>query len=310
MRGIGSLLARQRWAVWRLYVVLLLSVAPACQQLPPAEHLQVYADTAQQTRQAGNVVLDRVAPIIAAQDTPPPGKDCGPDSQSGVPRCFDLQRIPGKGASRFDPPWVSVQRTALDLVAAYARILADLAEGRSTAEVQATIGVAATAAGALIALTGVGAPVGAALPLLTPQLQALAGRLEAQRSGQIVRQSLIADRETIQAVLKALEDTTPHMYEVYRARRQLDRLAALEARDRAAANTAVEDIKKYHAALEAYVLLLRTTSAALDTLARDAQQAARANPQAAQAALKQATDARAEAQALWNTVRQIDGPRP
>jgi len=195
-------------------------------------------------------------------------------------------------------------------VAAYARILSDLAEGKSTADVQASIGVAATLAGSLVTLTGVGAPAGAAVTLLAPQIQVLAGRLEAQRAGQVIRQSLIADRETIQAVLKALEDSTPSMYEIYKTKRQIDRVTALETRDRAAANAAIDDIKRFHTALEAYVRLLRTTSATLDTLARDAQQAARPSLQSAQVALKQAIDARAEAQVLLNTVRQLDGPRP
>jgi hypothetical protein len=290
-------------------LLLLLTLAPACTPVP-VEHVQLYADTAAQTRAAGGMVLDRVAPIVAAQGTGQPAGDCAADAQSGIPRCLDLRQITGNGASRSDPPSVAVQRTALDLVAAYARIMADLAEGKSSADLQAKIGVAATAAGALVALTGVGAPIGAALPLLAPQVQALAGRLEAQRAGQVVRQSLIADRETIQAVLKALEDSTPDMYEIYKAKRQLDRLAALEARDRPAANAAVEDIKRFHAALEAYVRLLRTTSSALDTLARDAQQASRPSLQGVQTTLKQAIDARAEAQVLLNTVRQLESTRP
>jgi hypothetical protein len=293
-----------------LSMLLALLLAAACAAPPPSEHVQLYADTAQQTRTAGGVVLDRIAPIVATHDGAQSSTDCGPEGKSGIPRCLDLRGISGDGASRFDPPSIAVQRAALDLVAAYARILADLASGKSTAELQAGIGVAATLTGAVLALTGAGAPAGAALALLTPQLQALAGRLETQRAGEVVRQSLIADREVIQAVLRALEDLTPQMYDIYKAKRQLDRLAALEARDRDAANAVVDDIKRFHTALEAYVRLLRATSATLDTLAKDAQQSARPSPQAVQAALKQATDARAQAQLLLNTVRQLDGAQP
>src|SRR5262245_46571519 len=222
MSGMASRSAWRTAAARLCTFLVIVLLAPACTQVP-AEHLRLYADTAAQTKQAGNLVLDRVSPIIATPDGGPATKDCGPDAQSGIPRCLDLRQISGNGAGRSDPPSVAVQRTALDLVAAYARILADLAEGKSTAELQANIGAAAKVAGLLVSLTGIGAPIGAALPLLTPQLQALAGRLEAQRAGQIVRQSLIADRATVQAVLKALEDTTPDMYEIYKARRQLDR---------------------------------------------------------------------------------------
>ena len=291
-------------------MVLAVLLATACTP-PPSGHVRLYADTAQQARTAGGVVLDRLAPIVATHDSAQPlSPDCGPEGQSGIPRCLDLRGITGNGASRFDPPSVAVQRTALDLVAAYAGILADLAQGKSTAELRAGIGMAATLTGSLIALTGVGAPVGAALAVLTPQLQALAGRLETQRAGHVVSQSLIADREIIQAVLRALEDLTPQMYDIYKAKRQLGRLAALEAHDRGAANAAVDDIKRFHAALEAYVRLLRATSATLDTLAKDAQQSARPSPQAVQAALQQATDARAQAQLLLNTVRQLGGALP
>jgi hypothetical protein len=290
-------------------ILAFLLLAGACAPPPPVAQVQLYADTAQQTRTAGGMVLDRIAPIVALQGSTQPEKDCGPDERSGIPRCLDLLQVSaGDGASgRADPPAVAIHRTALDLVAAYARILADLAEGKSAADIQTNIGAAAAIAGTLATLTGVAAPVGVALAALTPQIQALAGRLEAARAGQLVRQSIIADRETIQAVLKALEDGTPAMYDIYKNKRQLDRKAALEAFDRNAANAAVEDIKRFHAALEAYVRLLRATSAALDTLARDAQQPVQLNAQSAQAALKQAIDARAEALVLLNTVRQLGG---
>jgi uncharacterized protein YukE len=308
MSGTAARSVRRAWTASSVLAVFL--VAAACAPPPPVEHVQLYADTAQQTRTAGGLVLDRIAPIVAAQDNAQPAKDCGPDGQSGIPRCFDLLRISGNGAGRSDPPSIAVQRTALDLVAAYSRILADLAEGKSSADLQSDIGIAAAVAGTLVTLTGVGAPIGAALPLLVPQIQAMAGRLEAQRAGQVVRQSLIADRETIQAVLKALEDSTPQMYDIYKAKRQLDRLAALEARDRPAATAAVDDIKKFYAALEAYVRLLRTTSATLDTLANDAQQPVKVTAQSVQGTLNRAIEARAEALMLLNTVRQLDGPRP
>src|SRR5262249_52742360 len=126
---------------------------------------------------------------------------------------------------------------------------------------------------------------------------------------QVVRQTLIADRETIKALLKALEDETPRIYEIYRLKRELDLLAAARVRDRAAVDAVLADIKNFYAALDAYVRLLRASSAALDVLARDAQQTVPPNPQAVQAALRQAIDARAEAQMLWNTVRQLDTAR-
>ena len=290
--------------------VLGLLLPAACAQPVAVEHVQLYADTAQQARDAGGVILDRVSPIVAGQDGAPSGRDCGPDAQSGIPRCLDLARIATAGPGRSDPPSVAVQRSALDLVAAYARILADLAEGKSAAELQAQIAATAAIAGTLVALTGVGAPIGVGVVALAPQIQALAGRLEAARAGQLIRQSIVADKDTLQAVLRALEESTPSMYELYKAKRQLDRLTALEARDRAAATAAVEDIKRFHAALEAYVQLLRTTSATLDTLVSEAQQPVRLTPQTVQAALRKAIDSRAEAQVLLNTVRQLDTARP
>lgn len=307
MRGIRPI--SLRWAATAASFLAALQLAGACTPPLPAAQVQLYADTAQQTRTAGGMVLDRVAPIVALKGSTQPEKDCGPDERSGIPRCFDLQQVSaGDGASgRADPPVVAIHRTALDLVAAYARILADLAEGKSAADIQINVGAAAAIAGTLATLTGVAAPVGVALAALTPQIQALAGRLEVARAGQLVRQSIVADKDTIQAVLKALEDGTPAMYDIYKNKRQLDRKAALEALDRNAANAAIEDIKRFHAALEAYVRLLRATSAALDTLARDAQQPAQLNAQSVQAALKQAIDARAETLVLLNTVRQLGG---
>jgi hypothetical protein len=300
------------WTLAPFLITLALLFVSGCAS-PPVEHVRLYADTAAQARSAGNLVLDRIAPIVAAgpagSSAPAEGaQDCGPDA-AGMPRCFDQRLVAGGGTARADPPSVAVHRLALDLVMAYAVLLSDLAEGKSAAEIQAQVGVAADVAGSLLALTGVGAPVAAALPLLKPQLQALAGRLEAARAGQILRQALVADRETIKVLLRALEEETPRIYEIYRTKRQLDLLAAARARDRAAVDAVVEDTRRFHAALEAYVRLLRATAAALDTLARAASEAARPSPQAVQAALRQAIDARAEAQALWNTVRQLDGTR-
>lgn len=310
-RGDMSGISRTSTHCVRLAAALLCLLLPAaCAQPLAVEPVQLYADTAKQTRDAGGVILDRVAPIVAAQDGAPAAGNCGPDPQSGIPRCLDLGKIAAVGPRRADPPPVAVQRTALDLVAAYARILADLAEGKSAAELQTQVGATAAIAGTLVTLTGVGAPIGVAVAALAPQIQALAGRLEAARAGQLVRQSIAADKDTLQAVLRALEDTTPSMYELYKAKRQLDRLSALEARDRAAANAAVEDIKNFHAALGAYVLLLRQTSATLDTLASEAQQPVKLTPQTVQAALRKAIDARAEAQVLLNTVRQLEVARP
>lgn len=307
---IGSTQSQAAFACLVFAVGLVLLAMAACAP-PPVEHVQLYADTAQQTKTAGGTVLDRIAPIVAQEGGATPEQDCGPDERSGIPRCLDLRQVSANGGAGrpADPPSVAVHRTALDLVASYARILADLAEGKSTADIQAKLGAAAAIAGTLATMTGVAAPLGAALPILAPQIQALAGRLEAARSAQLIRQSVLADKDTIQAVLKALEDGAPAMYEIYRNKRQLDRKAALEAMDRPAANAAVEDIKRYHAALEAYVGLLRATSAALDTLARDVQQPVQTSPQAVQASLKQAIEARAEALSLLNTVRQL-GARP
>jgi hypothetical protein len=297
--------ARLPWAV----VLGLLLVAGGCQQVP-AEHVRLYAETTSQTRAAGGIVLDQIAPIVGATAAGTDTQDCGPDPTTRIPRCFNLQLVAGAGpAGRADPPSVAVHRVALDLVAAYAQILADLAEGRSAAEVQRQIGLAADIAGSLVTLTGVGAPVGAAIPVLLPQIQALATRLETARAGAVIRQSLIADRDTIKAVLKGLENETPGIYEVFKAKSKLDLLAAARNRDQAAVEAVVDRAGRFHAALDAYVRLLRTASAAIDTLAREAQQAGRPSAESVQAALKQAIEARAEALALFNTVRQLEGTR-
>ena len=280
----------------------------ACAQTVPPEQVRLYAETAAKTRDAGGVILDRIAPIIAN-----PGQDgqadCGPDPNTGIPRCFDQRLVTASVGPRSEPPAVAINRLALDLMAAYAAVLADLAEGKSAADVRAGVGVAADVAGALLTVTGAAAPVGIAVAALRPKLQDLAGQLEAARVGQIVRQTLIADREIIKALLKALEDETPRIYDIYRLKRELDLLAAARVKDRAAADAVLADIKNFYAALEAYVRLLRASSAALDVLARDAQQTVPPNSQAVQASLKQAIDARAESQMLWNTVRQLEPAR-
>jgi hypothetical protein len=291
-------------AVW---TVLALSFLAACNP-PPVEQARLYADTTSKTRDAGGLILDRISPIIAGA-TDGSAQDCGPDAATGIPRCFDQHLVAGSSGTKSDPPEVAIHRLALDLTAAYAELLAVVAEGRSTAEVQTQAGVAADIASTLLGITGVGAPAAVAIAALKPQLQALAGQLEAARAGQIVRQAVTSDKETIKALLKALEDETPKIYQIYLKKRQLDLLAAARARDRAAVDAVTTDLKAFHAALDAYVRLLRASAAALDVLAREVQQPTRASPQAVQTALKQAIEARAEAQVLWNTIRQLDPSR-
>jgi hypothetical protein len=281
----------------------------ACTAAPVPEQARLYAETTAKTRDAGGLILDRIAPIMAGGTDGNSAEDCGPDPATGIPRCFNQNLVAAAAGGSADPPSVAVSRLALDLVAAYAGVLADLAEGKSAPQLQAQVGVAADIASALLGVTGVGAPGAVAVQALKPQLEGLAGQLAAARAGQIVRQALIADRETIKALLKALEDETPKIYDIYSTKRKLDLLAALRARDKAAADAVISDIKAFHAALEAYVRLLRASASALDVLARDAQQTVPPNPQAVQAGLNQAIDARAEAQVLWNTVRQLDPSR-
>jgi hypothetical protein len=290
-------------------VFLFLSLA-ACVPVP-IEHIKLYADTAAQTRTAGNALLDRISPIVAATKEAPSTKNCGPNPQTGIPRCFDQTLVVGEVSGRLDPPSVAVDRLALELVAVYAAILADLAEGKSADEVRARVedvaNVAIALAGPLAAATGVGLPVAAGLQVLAPQVKELARKLEAVRAGQIVRQSLIADRTTIKAILAALEDETPTLYRIYMDKRSRDRNDALLAENRVAANEIADDIKQFHAALAAYVRLLRAVAKSLDTLARDAEQSTRPSAQAVQTAVKQAIDARAEAQSLLNAIGQLGG---
>jgi hypothetical protein len=286
-------------------MLLALAILSACTAAPVPEQARLYAETTAKTRDAGGLILDRIAPIVAV-GADAGAEDCGPDPATGIPRCFNQNLVATTAGGSTDSPAVAVNRLALNLVAAYAAVLADLAEGKSVPQLQAQIGVAADIASALLGVSGVGAPGAGAVQLLKPRLQGLAGQLEAARTGQIVRQALIADRDTIKALLKALEDETPKIYDIYSTKRKLDLLAALRARDKAAADAVVSDIKAFYAALDAYVRLLRASAAALDVLARDAQQTVPPNPQAVQAALTQAIDARAEAQVLWNTIRQLD----
>ena len=269
-------------------MLLGVLLAAACAQPAPVEHVQLYADAAAQTKTAGNLLLDRISPIIASQDTAQSAARLRTGRPSRVSRDASTCAITGNGAGRSDPPSIATQRTALDLVAAYARILADLAEGKSTANLQAKIGTAATTAGVLATLPGVGAPMGASVPLLVPQVQALAGRLEAQRAGQVVRQSLIADRETIQAVLKALEETRPPCTRSTRPSvSSTGWPRSLRATGRQpmplSTNQAV------HAALEAYVQLLRRPRQRSKP-SRASPAGATADLQAVKCALKQAIE--------------------
>jgi hypothetical protein len=248
----------------RLLPALLLGLALLSCAAPAPGEFQSFATAAREVRAGGQLVYDRVAPFIAPE---PAGRAPGcAYAELGVPCTF----APSPTEAGGGPPELVVRRSLLDLATAYAVLLAEAAEGASPARLQAKsqemIALASATLGAVALVTPAApfAPVISALP-------ALIERFEQARAAVALRNAILADRPTIQAVLRALERDTGDLYTIYAAGRyeefnrgqlQVTTREAILVRRQAAR----QDIEQFSAALSAYARALRAMSAALDQL--------------------------------------------
>ena len=125
------------FSLFRFLSIVCITLLVSGASPAPLEELRLYAEAFQETRAAGHILLDRVAPIIAAVQAPsrvdesnaaPPVNDCSVD-RHGAPRCFDA-RLAMAEARSSEPAPIAVRRAALELISTYNGILIELASGR------------------------------------------------------------------------------------------------------------------------------------------------------------------------------------
>jgi hypothetical protein len=286
--------------------IILLGAGPV-----PVEELRLYAEGFAETRAAGHILLDKVAPIVAgvptAQGEQADQGDCSVD-RHGAPKCFD-PRLAFTEARSTDPTSIAVRRAALDLIATYNGMLIELANGREPHELGSRLGEVAELAGTILVLTGGAAGLPALVPPVAAGLNKLVERLGSARTAAVTRQEIVENRDTIKALLAQLKEDTPKLYEIYRLKRLDDRREALAENKVELAEAVSNDLRQFHAGLAAYFVLIGRTSEALDTLALAATGPATENPRSSGSALRDALDLRRDAKAFWDNIRKVGDRR-
>ncbi len=278
--------------------ILLLSVfllAGGCTAIP-TEDLRNYDQAFQQAKLAGDLVLDKVAPIIAKRQGT--GAGC-PVTTTGYHSCFDALGILSDGRSN-DPRSILIRRAALQTIADYNTVLVAVADGRfrfgSTAQINDLLASAQT----LVQLTSVAVPgvpslfSGAAMSALS----GLINQLQTIRSAVELRRALIAGAPTIQKMLVALASDTPTLYDIYLTAKKIEITAAAVKGLHDLQAKAVAEVNAYYNSLQQYVTVLNATSTALNTLTTIAA-SGRVTTGDIRAIITQAAEIRTKADAFW-----------
>ena len=280
-------------AIW----VALWAVAVAGCLAIPQQELTAYRDAFAETQRAGDLLYDEVSLVVTA-NTPASEQGCVLDA-AGIPVCFDPDAVTGE-VWRNEHASVRARRIALALVTEYTQALVDLAEGKSA---DALVSRADNLRGLATDVLAFGGIAGFSLPAflgsqpLFAAFTALAERLESLRAGVTIRQSLIAERETIREVVSLLIADTRTMYKIYLAS-QRDKFGRTGNADHLAA------ILTYEQALTDYVLILKQAESVHRQLAESSTIRLRSVADL-RVAIKEASEIKRVAEDFWVTVRDL-----
>ena len=205
---------------------------------------------------------------------------------------------------------IRARRLSLELVGEYNLALVDLAEGKSATDLGTRIGDLSGLANDLLLVAGVstgGLPALLA-PAVVSSLSALAARLERMRANAAARQSILDERETVEALIDELIADTPRMYKIYKAH-QIGvwfAVARSKGKESPDAKAEFDRIPAYHEALAAYVRILERTREAhgrlIETTASGGSSVADLR-----AFIAEAIEIKNSAGAFWNQIRAVRG---
>lgn len=301
--------------VWRLHLLVPLLMLTACASIP-VDTVRSYADSFEQARKAGDLLLDEISPIVSGGER---SDSCAP-SPLGFPQCFDPRVALGDGSIRENEDMsIRARRDALEAVTIYNKLLVELVEGRTVEGSDARID---QLAGLAKKLGELGVVTTSRLSALVVPgaafLKDLADRLDSARASEAVRNAIIESEADIRELLVLMTGDTPIMFAIFRDARQIDlvrhesdkkraELSGKEKEAKAAAEriaATVEAIRKFHESLTAYVQLLDQTSQALVVLV----EAAEAGPDPVETValvLQQAQAIREKSDEFWKKIREV-----
>ncbi|WP_299472926.1 hypothetical protein [uncultured Roseibium sp.] len=307
----------ERAALAALFLPLLSFVA-GCSGIP-VETLTTYADAFTQARDAGDLLLDEISPIVSGRTTSSGNAKCG-TSRLGYPQCFDPSVArSGNGTRINEDPAIVARRDALSVVSIYNGMLVDIAEGKNTAAFNNRVDELTTLANSVSAIGVV--PSGGLSALVPPSAtyaRDIAQRFGQARANAAVRQSILQSKGDIQELLQALGDDTSQIYTIFLRAREIDlvniraerRIAELSGNTQAVGlankkfSATSRSIAEFHESLTAYVELLEQTSTALDVLVAAAE-----TPQVTVANLTkvavEAEEVRRRSDEFWVAIRKV-----
>jgi hypothetical protein len=294
---------RGRVLASRVVVLALLAVS-GCTGIP-VEDIRTYDKSFSEAKQAGDLVLDQVAPLIAAnlQERGLQKSSSCIVTTEGYPSCFDPLTVLTGGRSG-EPAIVLSARAALQMIANYNAALLSLAEGRFSVGSAAQIGDLYTSAKTVLTLISVAVP---GVPALFSAATAtafgqLVTGLETIRTVAEERRALTAGAPVVQSMLAELANQTPYLYEIYRASKAREIGRAIVAKDSARQQQIAASVSAYYETLKNYVTVLNATSVGLGKLS-EAASGPTHSPQNIRAVIIAAADIKAKADAFWSAAR-------
>jgi hypothetical protein len=274
----GSLLGRvksYRAPPWpRSALLLLLGVLAACATPPVQETKQfqqaftavdsvgqpILDDLAMAERSQGQVIAVRRAQGKLSNASAGTSRDCNPgwhkiDGKSGYITGFCTADA-GYFSKIGDPPQTLAFRRALALIGEFAQALTALSDGTSAAAASAQVQQVAQDAGSLAALvggsvSGAGAAIGPAVNEIAAALAPLINRVATIASAQQERDVVIAAAPKVGALILALKNAAPAMFNTLteQAQNQIELTDPPRSSDAA-------PIEAYRVVLSDYVVLL------------------------------------------------------
>jgi hypothetical protein len=209
-----------RWHSSLLALVAL--VASGCTAIPP-EQLRAYGDAYEEAREAGSLLYQRAAVAIRADDAMAPA--AGPDAASPYPRTLGPTTY-ATGACDFDgkdgavPASVTARCEAFATVTTYNEILVKLAAGDPAVAVRSELAQLSVALGGLHTFvqenTAVQTLLASAGPVVGPLL-GIVDQAQKLANAAALQQELARGRPHVQAILQALREDVPRLYELERA---------------------------------------------------------------------------------------------
>jgi len=280
-----------------MWLAILLLVA-SCTSVP-REDLDAYDKAFTQAKLAGDLVLDKVAPIIARREEGGVNAGC-PITSGGYRTCFDALGILSDGRSN-DPRSILVRRAALQTIADYNAVLLAIADGRFTVGNRAQFDNLVASGKMLVQLASIAVP---GVPSLFSDtaigaLGVLFDRLQSARSALEVRRAVVDGAPIVQDMLAALAADTPTLYDIYLTAKKIEITAAAVKGLPDMQRRATAEINAYYDSLQQYVTILNATSEALDTLKAVAIKGGQVSPANIREIIGQAASIQTQADAFW-----------